>query len=97
MNRIEEIISKLGEVMPILEEKYKVQSLQIFGSYVRGEQGKDSDLDILVEFHEVIDLFEFLELEEYLSEVLSVKVDLVMKETLKPSIKDKILAEAVPV
>ena len=62
---------------------------------MRGEQKKDSDLDILVEFNETIDLFEFIQLENYLAEILGCKVDLVMKDALKPRIKDRILREAV--
>ena len=95
MNRTEEIISKLREIMPIVKEKYSVKTLEAFGSYVRGEQQEQSDVDILVEFGKTIDLF--MELEEYLSEILGIKVDLVMKDTLKSRIKEKILREAIPV
>ncbi len=97
MDQIEEIISKLREIMPLLEEKYGVESLQTFGSYARNQQGEESDVDILVEFHKTIDLFAFMELEDFLGEVLDRKVDLVMKDTLKPRIKEKILKEAIPV
>lgn len=97
MDQIDEIISKLREIMPIVKEKYSVRTLEAFGSYVRGEQREQSDLDILVEFDNTIDLFMFMELEEYLSEALGIKVDLVMKDTLKPRIKEKILREAIPV
>jgi predicted nucleotidyltransferase len=58
---------------------------------------KSSNLDILVEFSKTIDLFKYMELENYLSENLGVKVDLVMKDTLKPRIKDRILNEAIQV
>ncbi len=95
--KIDRIIMKLRENMPVLREKYKVKYLGVFGSYVRGEQKKSSDLDILVEFSKTIDLFKYIELENYLSEKLGVKVDLVMKDTLKPRIKDRILNEAIPV
>ena len=87
----------LREIMPIVKEKYSVKTLEAFGSYVRGEQRKRSDVDILVEFDKAIDLFMFMELEEYLSEVLSIEVDLVMRDTLKPRIKEKILREAIPI
>ena len=60
----------------------------------KAEKAK-SDIGILVEFYETIDLFEFVELEDFLSEALGVKVDLVMKETLKPRIKNRILKETV--
>lgn len=95
--KIDEIILKLRKYLPILEKKYSVKNLEVFGSYIRGEQKRKSDLDILVEFHKTIDLFKYIELENYLSERLGVKVDLVMKDTLKPRIKDIILNEAIPV
>jgi len=78
-----------------LRKKYNVKVIGLFGSYVRGEQKKGSDVDILVEFQEPIGLFKFLELEEHLSDLLGKKVDLVSKKALKPRIGQRILAEAV--
>ena len=72
-----------------------MKSIGIFGSYVRGEQRKGSDLDILVEFERPVDFFEFLELEEYLSDILGVEVDLILKKTLKPEIAKNVLKEVV--
>jgi len=95
MGKIEEIKRELEELKPILREKFKVKSIGLFGSYIRGEVTRKSDLDVLVEFSEPIGFFEFIELEDFLSEKLDVKVDLVMEKTLKPRIKDRILKEAV--
>ncbi len=92
---IGEIKEELRKQKSTLRDRYNVESIGIFGSYVRGEQKKKSDLDMLVEFYRTIDLFTFVELEDFLSEVLGVKVDLVMKSALKPRIKDRILKEAV--
>ena len=78
-----------------LKKIYKVKEIGIFGSYVRQEQNKKSDLDVLVTFYETIDLFSFVELENYLSDILGIKVDLVMKEGIKPRLKERILSEAV--
>ena len=78
-----------------LERKFKVKELGIFGSYVRGEQKRKSDIDILVEFNEPIGLFEFIDLEEYLEKLLGVKVDLVSKKALKPRIGEHIMKEVV--
>lgn len=77
--------------------KYGVEEIGIFGSRVRGEQKKDSDIDILVEFASSarISLLEFVQLEFYLSELLCGKVDLVEKKALKPRIGKHILAEVV--
>ncbi len=97
MKKIDRIIEKLRKTKPVAEKKYGVKSLEVFGSYVRGEQKKGSDLDVLVEFHQTIDLFKYIELENFLSKKIGVKIDLVMKDTLKPRIKDRVLKEAVPV
>jgi uncharacterized protein len=92
-----DIIKKLRQNLPELTLRFHVKSLLLFGSYVRGRQRKKSDLDILVEFSEPPSFFEFLALERYLSDLLGVKVDLVMKEALKPAIGKRVLAEAIAV
>jgi predicted nucleotidyltransferase len=89
------LTNRLEQLKPLLADRFKVQTIGIFGSYVRGEQKKKSDLDILVEFSEPIGLFKFVELEDFLSQELNLKVDLVMKDALKPRIKDSILKEAI--
>ena len=95
MKTVEKIKETLAEHKQELRERFKVDEIGIFGSYVRKEQKKRSDVDILVTFYETIDLFTFVELENYLSQMLRVKVDLVMKDALKPRLKEKILSEAV--
>ncbi|MEM2914434.1 MAG: nucleotidyltransferase family protein [Candidatus Bathyarchaeia archaeon] len=97
MKNIEEIKKKLEELKPYLKEKFKVKSIGIFGSYIRGEEKRGSDLDILVEFEESagLSLLDFVRLENYLSEELGVNVDLVEKSTLKPRIGKRILEEVV--
>ena len=95
MTEIEKILKILKEHERELKEKYGVKSLGIFGSYVREEQKQTSDLDVLVEFEKPVDFFEFLELEEYLEKLLGVKVDLVLKKTLKPGIAKTVLKEVV--
>jgi len=70
----------------------------LFGSCVRGEQGRHSDLDVLVEFDDrPLSLLQFIPLHCYLSDLLRVRVDLVEEETLKPALGRYILSEAVPV
>jgi predicted nucleotidyltransferase len=87
----------LKKQMPELAERYKVKSLGIFGSYVRNEHSRRSDLDILVEFEQAPDLFEFMDLEEHLAKRLGVKVDLVPRRALKGDIGARILREVVPI
>jgi len=89
---IKEILTKNREM---LRKKFKIKEIGLFGSYVRGEQKETSDVDILVEFEETPTLLEFVELENYLTKLLGVKVDLVMKRALKPTIKESILREVV--
>ncbi len=79
MTEVEKIVKKLNENMPTLREKYRIKTLGIFGSYIRGEQKKKSDVDILVEFEKPLGLLEFVGLELQLSKLLGKKVDLVMR------------------
>ena len=95
--KIDQIIMTLRENKAVLEEKYKVKTLGVFGSYVRGEQKKSSDLDILVEFQQPVGIFEFMELEEFLETKMGVKIDLVSKKALKPRIGKHILEEVINV
>ena len=92
---LEEIKRKLVELKPILKEKFKVKTIGLFGSYIRGREKEKSDLDILVEFDEPISLLKFITLENYLSDSIGVKVDLVEKSALKPRIGKRILKEVV--
>ena len=94
LDEIKEIIKKHKDE---LKEKYSVKEIGIFGSFVRGEAKEDSDIDILVEFEKPIGLFKFLELEEYLSNLIGREVDLVSKKALKPHIGKHILEEVIKV
>jgi hypothetical protein len=92
---LEAILHALKSQLPELEQNYRIKSLGVFGSYARGEIHRRSDLDLLVEFDRVPTLFEFVRLESYLTTLLGVKVDLVMKTALKPEIGKRILGEVV--
>ena len=94
---LDSILKSLRQQLPTLAERYGVESLEVFGSYVRAEQQADSDLDLLVTFREAPTLLTFIVIENYLSDELGVKVDLVMKDSLKPAIGKVILDEAMPV
>jgi predicted nucleotidyltransferase len=96
-SEINSIMSILKELLPVLSDRYKVEELGVFGSYLRQEQSADSDLDILVTFSEPPSLLKFIEMENYLSDVLGVKVDLVMKDALKQAIGQQILKEVIQV
>ncbi len=95
---VDEIIRILRDELPQLRERCGVRSLGIFGSYLRGEQGRRSALDVLVEFDErPLTLLGFAGLENYLSDRIGLKVDLVGKSTLKPAIGRRILEQVKPI
>lgn len=95
MKNIEEIKKILNKNKIQFQNNFKVKEIGIFGSYIKSEQTKKSDLDILVEFESSIDFFDYLEFEEYLTDLLGIKVDLVMKKALKPNIGRNILKEVI--
>lgn len=78
-----------------LKRKYGVSEIGLFGSYVKNEQNETSDVDILVEFEKAVDLLTFVNLKNYLSDLLKTNVDLVMKKALKPRIGQRILKEVM--
>jgi len=81
-------------MLPIMRE-YGVKKAALFGSFVRREMKKNSDIDVLVEIGADISLLDFIELKQKLEETLGKKVDLVEYDTLKPFIKENILKEQV--
>ncbi|MBU1298577.1 MAG: nucleotidyltransferase family protein [Bacteroidetes bacterium] len=89
---IKEILKKHKE--KILRE-YKVKEIGIFGSFVRGEQKRRSDIDILVDYSELPDIFLLIDLEDYLRKILKKKVDLVRKGAIRPELKEIISKEVV--
>lgn len=95
---LDAIIAKLRNAQPHLHEQYGVSGLWVFGSYVRGEQSADSDVDVLVEFDRPgMTLFKFVDLEMHLSDLLGAKVDLVRRAALRPRIRPAVLNEAIAV
>ena len=94
---LDKIKSTLKRYEKELKKKFGVKKMGVFGSYVKGEQKRSSDIDILIEFYPEtdMDLIKFVEIEEYLSNLLGTKVDLVMKSALKPRIGKRILEEVV--
>lgn len=85
-----------SKVVPILKEA-GVSRCAFFGSYVRGEARKNSDVDILVELPEGVSLFDFVDLQMKLEKALNRKVDLGEYSTIKPRLKEYILKEAVQI
>jgi len=96
-NSLTTLLKTLTKEKTRLAESYGVVSLEVFGSYVRGDQKSGSDLDVLVTFREAPSLLTFIAIENHLSDTLGVKVDLVMRDSLKPAIGKNVLREAVAV
>ena len=91
MKTKEEILRILRDEMPFLKEKYNVVNSGLFGSYSWGEPSLKSDIDLLVQFEKPIGFFRFIELEDYLSDKLGAKVDLVTEDALKPLIRPYVM------
>jgi len=94
---LSEILAILRQHLPQLARKYRVKSLRVFGSYVRGAARKGSDLDILVEYDQPPDIFEFMDLEDELSAITGLKVELTSPGALRGNIARRILQEVVQV
>ncbi|MBN2373335.1 nucleotidyltransferase family protein [bacterium] len=93
MKTFKEIEKIIQQNKKELKEKYGLKEIGIFGSYVKGEQGENSDIDVLVEVERPMGFVKFIKLENHLSQILGIKVDLVTKKALKPYIGRRILQE----
>jgi len=91
----DEILSILREELPFLKEEFRVIRIGLFGSYANGEQEPDSDIDLLVELDPPVGFFKFIALQDYLTERLGAKVDLVTPDALKPIMRSDVLEGAV--
>jgi len=92
---LEEIKKVLDSHRQVLKDKYKVKNIGIFGSYVRGEHRAKSDLDVLVEYDSPVSLLQIVALENHLTALLGVKVDLVPRRNIRKELKESILKETV--
>lgn len=86
----------LREHENVMIERFGVKKVGVFGSFAKGEERIDSDVDILVEFKEGQKTFgNYMELKFYLEELFGRKVDLVIENAIKPRLREQILKEAV--
>jgi len=82
--------------MEVIHQKFGVKRIGIFGSFARGEEREDSDLDVLVVFEEGQKTFDnYMDLKFYLEDLFGREVDLVTERALKPQLKDIIMKEVV--
>ncbi len=91
------ILKILADLKGEIRQKYKAQIKGIFGSYARGEQKDTSDIDILVDFEEDADLFDFTGLALFLEEKLNLRVDIIPEKSLRKEIKRSVLKEVIRV
>lgn len=89
------ILKTLKVLLPELVAQFHVKTIGLFGSFARDQESQTSDVDILVEFSKPITLFQFIDLEYFLSDSIGRKVDLVTKDGLKPLIKPRVLEDVV--
>ena len=93
MKTISEIKKILKNQIERLRLDYGISELGIFGSYIKNLANENSDLDLLVNFQKPISLLKFIKIENELTDLLGIKVDLVMRSALKPRISAVILKE----
>jgi len=96
-DNLSDILNKLKAYKPILQQRYPISYLGVFGSYVRDEQNSNSDVDILIDVSQSISLFRLLQIEEDIAKYLGKKVDLVMRAALRKRIGQRILSEVVDI
>jgi hypothetical protein len=95
MKKLSTIKKIIHDHKEILRNRYNICQIGVFGSYVRGDTHSGSDVDVLVEFSQPISLIKLVSLENYLSDIIGIKVDVVPKENIRRELKDTILREAV--
>jgi predicted nucleotidyltransferase len=91
----EHLIDKLRTFLPTIRERYSINTIGVFGSFARGEQTPESDLDLVVTFHTPQSLLDLVELENLLCDYLGIKVDLVTEAGLKPRVREQMLKEVI--
>ena len=94
---IKQLLQMLKELKPVLTARFAVKSIEVFGSYAKGEENRQSDLDLLVSFENTPGLFKYMELENFLSDSLGIKVDLVMRDSIKPQLASSIFQTIITV
>lgn len=94
MKTLSEIKQLLTLNKQVLFNKYKIKTLAIFGSYARNEANENSDIDILVDFNEIVGI-EFIDLAKELENLIGFRVDLVSRKGIKPKYFDYIKEELI--
>lgn len=93
----QDVVTRLKEVKPTITARYKVREISLFGSFVRGEQAENSDIDLLTEFDDDADLFDLIGLELYLEDMFKRAVDIVPRQSLRAELRETVLQQAVAI
>ena len=93
----DDILTTLRALRDELNTRFRVREISLFGSVVHEKETSSSDIDLLVDFDEQASLFDLVGLGIYLEETFDRKVDVVPRESLRPEIRDVVLAEAIVV
>ncbi|KJU81776.1 nucleotidyltransferase [Candidatus Magnetobacterium bavaricum] len=96
MKDIDRIKQILNESQKELKERFGVTGIGIIGSFARGEQTPESDLDVLVSMDISVSLLEWAGAVNYLSTLLGIKVDVVPVQDIRPELKQTIMQEVIP-
>jgi predicted nucleotidyltransferase len=92
----DELRARLAAALPALRAAHPIRSIGVFGSWARGEQTPESDVDLLIEFDAPVGFFEFFDIQEKLETVLGVRVDLVTPRGLRPQLVDRVMRDLLP-
>lgn len=95
MKKLDDVIKTLDNYKSEVFKNYDIKQLDVFGSLVRGENSVNSDIDMIVEYNITPDLLKYIELENHLEKILNTKVDLVIKNSIRPELKSDILREVI--
>ncbi len=92
----DELRARIAAALPALRAQHPIRSIGVFGSWARGEQTPESDVDLLIEFDEPVGLFEFFAVQGELEDALGVEVDLTTPGGLRPRLVDHVMRDLLP-
>ena len=97
MKTRDQILSFLSQNKKLFRDKFHIVRIGLFGSYARGEQNVNSDIDLLVEFEDnTQDLYDLkIQLKDFFKKNIGIEVDICREKYIKPRIKNSILKETV--
>jgi uncharacterized protein len=93
----QDVVTRLKDLKPTITARYKVRELSLFGSFARGEQAENSDIDLLTEFDDGADLFDLIGLELFLEDTFKRTVDIVPRQALRAELRETVLQEVVAI